>query len=219
MNLNLGDTQLIIDEAKKRGILRNQLAYILATAYHETAHTMKPVKEYGGETYLKSKKYYPYVGRGYVQLTWDYNYRKAGDKLGVDFIKNPALLLEAKYSIPILIIGMMEGWFTGKKVSDYINPQKSDYVGARRIVNGTDRAALIADYAKNYEADLKTVGYGDTFNGVPEPVFVPTEPVINVDTPAPRPKDVPSSTTNKPVENAPTSLLDLLKLILEKVFK
>lgn len=204
MNLNLGDTQLIIEEAKKKGILRNQLAYILATAYHETAHTMKPVKEYGGETYLKSKRYYPYVGRGYVQLTWDYNYRKAGDKLGIDFIKNPALLLESRYSIPILIIGMMEGWFTGKKVSDYITLQKSDFVGARRIVNGTDRADLIAGYAKAYEDDLKKIGYGTAS----EPVIVPTEPLINVDTPAPH-----------PTENAPTSLLEALILILKKVFK
>ncbi len=194
MNLNLGDTQLIITEAKNKGVLRNQLAYILATAYHETAHTMKPVKEYGGETYLRSKKYYPYVGRGYVQLTWDYNYKKASDKLRVDFIKNPALLLEARYSVPIIIIGMTEGWFTGKKLSDYITLQKSDFVGARRIVNGTDKADLIAGYAKAYDTDLKLVGYGEG-----TPIFIPTEPIINVDTPIP-----------KPIETPPTSLLGLL---------
>src|SRR5690348_9732185 len=106
MNLNLGDTQFIIEEAKKLGLLRNELAYVLATAYHETAHTMKPVREYGGETYLKKKKYYPYVGMGYVQLTWDYNYKKASVKLGVDFVANPKLLLEKKYAAPILLIGM-----------------------------------------------------------------------------------------------------------------
>jgi len=115
MNLNLGDTQLIIKEARLMGLLRNELAYVLATTYHETAHTMKPVREYGGETYLKSKKDYPYVGMGYVQLTWDYNYKKASSKLGVDFMKNPRLLLEPKHAVKILLVGMKEGWFTGKK--------------------------------------------------------------------------------------------------------
>lgn len=194
MNLNLGDTQLIINVAKSKGLLRNQLAYVLATAYHETAHTMKPVKEYGGETYLKSKKYYPYVGRGYVQLTWDYNYKKASTALGVDFIKNPSLLLEAKYSVPILITGMKEGWFTGKKLSDYISYLNSDFVNARRIVNGTDKADLIAGYAKSYDTDLKTLGYGSE-----TPVIVPEKPLINVDTPEPRPQ-----------ENVPTSFLGWL---------
>lgn len=161
MNLNLGDTQLIIDECKKQGLLRNEAAYVLATTYHETAHTMKPVREYGGEKYLKSKKYYPYVGMGYVQLTWKENYEKAGKYLSVDFVKNPKLLLEAKYAAPILVIGMKEGWFTGKKLSDYITLQKSDFAGARRIVNGTDRASLIAGYAKEYDKLLKTAGYGE----------------------------------------------------------
>lgn len=160
MNLNLGDTQLIIKEALKRGLLRNQLAYVLATTYHETAHTMKPVKEYGGETYLKSKKYYPYVGRGYVQITWLDNYKKASSKLGVDFVKNPQLLLEPKYAAPILLDGMVEGWFTKHKLSDHITLQKSNFKEARRIINGTDKAQLIADYAIEYDNLLLKTGYG-----------------------------------------------------------
>ena len=178
MNLKLGDTGLIIEECRKQGILRNQVAYILATAYHETAHTMKPVREYGGETYLRSKKYYPYVGMGYVQLTWDYNYKKAGDKLGVDFLKNPKLLLQSKYSVPILVTGMKEGWFTGKKLSDYITLSKSDFKGARRMINGTDKADLIAGYANSYNNDLIQLRYGE---------------------------EVPLSDTQKPVQTIPTN--------------
>lgn len=173
-NLNLGDTRIIIEEGSKRGLLRNQLAYVLATAYHETAHTMKPVREYGGEPYLKSKKYYPYVGMGYVQLTWLDNYKKAGEKLGVDFVKNPKLLLEAKYAAPILILGMKEGWFTGKKLSDYITLKSSDFRNARRIVNGMDRADLIAGYAKEYDEALKSIGYG--IDGPQKPVQEVPEP-------------------------------------------
>lgn len=160
MKLTLGDTQLIIQEASKRGLLRNQLAYVLATTYHETAHTMKPVREYGSEKYLKSKKYYPYVGRGYVQITWETNYKKASTKLGVDFIKNPNLLMEPKYAAPILLDGMIEGWFTGKKLSDYITLQTSDFVNARRIINGVDKKDLIAGYAKEYDSLLLEMGYG-----------------------------------------------------------
>lgn len=160
VNLNLGDTRLIIAEAQRQGLLRNQLAYVLATAKWETAHTLKPIREMGGEAYLKKKAYYPYVGMGYVQLTWKVNYEKAGKALGVDFVSNPKLLLEPKYAAPILVTGMREGWFTGKKLSDYITLQKSDFVGARRIVNGTDRASEIAAIAREYDAALKAEGYG-----------------------------------------------------------
>jgi hypothetical protein len=160
MNLSLGDTRLIIDTCKQQGLLRNQCAYVLATAWHESAHRMKPIREMGGEAYLKRKKYYPYVGMGYVQLTWLANYQKASAKLGVDFVANPKLLLEAKYAAPILVIGSKEGWFTGKKLSDYITLYKSDFRNARKIINGMDRADDIAGYAKQYDALLKAEGYG-----------------------------------------------------------
>lgn len=162
MNLNLGDTRLLIEAGRERGLLRNQLAYVLATAYHETAHTMKPIMERGGGKYLRSKKYWPHVGRGYVQITWLVNYQRASRALGVDFVAKPALLLEPRYAVPIIIIGMVEGWFTGRKLSDYITLTRSDFAGARKIVNGTDRANLIADYAKQYDAKLKAMGYGES---------------------------------------------------------
>lgn len=159
-NMNLGDTRLIIAECQKHGLLRNQTAYVLATAYWETARKMKPVREMGGEAYLRSKKYYPYVGMGYVQLTWERNYRDWSNRIGVDFVKNPKLLLEPKHAVRILVEGMKLGTFTGKKLSDYITLQKSDFVNARRIVNGTDKAADIAKLAKDYDAALKAEGYG-----------------------------------------------------------
>lgn len=160
MNMHLGDTRLLIEAGRERGLLRNQMAYVLATAYHETAHTMKPVREMGGEKYLRSRKYYPHVGMGYVQITWEYNYAKASRELGVDFVSNPKLLLEPKYAAPIIIAGMVEGWFTGKKLSDYITLQKSDFKNARRIVNGTDKAELIAGIARDYDKALLAEGYG-----------------------------------------------------------
>lgn len=162
MNLVLGDTRLILDACRKHGLLRNQAAYVLATAYWETARTMKPVREYGGEKYLRSKKYYPYVGMGYVQLTWRSNYERASRELGVNFVKNPRLLLKPQYAAPILVVGMKEGWFTRgeKKLSDYITLQRSDFINARRIVNGTDKAHDIANIARDYDNELKRIGYG-----------------------------------------------------------
>lgn len=160
MNLDLGDTRLIIQKCKEVGLLRNQVAYVLATAFHETAHTMKPVREYGGEKYLKKKRYYPYVGMGYVQLTWRANYQKASKKLGVDFVKYPKKLLIPEFAAEILVAGMVEGWFTGKTLSDYITLQKSDYKNARRIINGIDKRHLIASHAKSYEKALLKEGYG-----------------------------------------------------------
>lgn len=174
-NMNLGDTRLIIAECAKAGLLRNQAAYVLATAFWETARTMKPVREYGGETYLRGKKYYPYVGMGYVQLTWRENYEKAGKKLGVDFVSNPRLLLEPRYAAPILVRGMKEGWFTGKKLADYITLQKSDFRGARRIVNGTDKATEIATLAQGYDRALKVEGYGE-YAAKPIAPVAPTAP-------------------------------------------
>lgn len=161
MNLEKGHTRLIVNVCAANGLLRNQAAYVLGTAWHETAHTMQPVREYGGEAYLRSKKYYPYVGMGFVQLTWRENYEKASKKLGVDFVSNPKLLLKAEYAAKILVIGSRDGWFTGKKLSDYITLQRSDFKGARKIINGTDKASLIAGYAREYDALLKAEGYGE----------------------------------------------------------
>jgi len=185
MDLDKGHTRLIIDTCLKHGLLRNQAAYVLATAWHETAHTMKPVREYGGEAYLRKKKYYPYVGMGFAQLTWLENYQKATKELGVDFVGNPKKLLEPAYSAEILVIGSRDGWFAGDKkgrhkLSRYITLAKSDYVNARRIINGTDKASLIAGYAKEYDADLKRIGYGEKASPAPvqpSPAPKPAEPV------------------------------------------
>ncbi len=184
MDLKLGDSRLIVNVCAANGLLRNQTAYVLATAFHETAHTMKPVREMGGETYLRKKSYYPFVGMGYVQLTWKANYEKASRKLGVDFVTNPKLLLKAEYAAKILVIGSLEGWFTGKKLADYITLYKSDFIGARRIINGTDRARDIAAIAEQYNRLLKAEGYGEALPIAPGKVIkieddTPVKPVKN----------------------------------------
>jgi Chitinase class I len=177
MNLNLGYTKLIMEEASRRGLLRNELAYVLATAYWETAKTMKPVKEafwLSEDWRKKNLRYYPWYGRGFVQLTWERNYVKAGKELNVDLTTNPDKVMEPYISAQILIVGMIEGWFTGKKLSDYITLQKSDFKGARRIINGVDKDDEIAEIAKKYDDDLKGVGYGEN---TPIPTEKPVQEV------------------------------------------
>lgn len=160
MDLTIGDTQAILQECRDRDLTLEQAAYVLATAYWETARTMKPVKEayWLSENWRKSNlRYYPYYGRGYVQLTWDYNYEYAGKRLGADFVANLDLALNTEYAKQILVLGCKEGWFTGKRLSQYINEDSKDYMNARRVVNGTDRAEKIAAIAKDYEEALKPI--------------------------------------------------------------
>lgn len=142
-------------------------AYMLATVYHECARKMLPIEEYGkgkGRKYgqyidVNGKAYkglpHLYYGRGYVQLTWLTNYDRARKKLGIDFVNKPELALVPENAAKIMVLGMTEGWFTTRKLSDYITPSKTDYVEARRIINRMDEAKLIAGYAVKFEAALR----------------------------------------------------------------
>lgn len=158
-------------------------AYALATAWHETGHTMQPVKERGGPRYFtrlydvtgsrpslarKMGNTTPgdgprYCGRGYVQLTWKSNYYKAGKKLGVDLVGNPNLAMQREVAAKIMRHGMREGWFTGKRFDSYLPAHgmasRKQFSDARRIINGTDRAAMIAGYAVEFQEALKAGGW------------------------------------------------------------
>lgn len=166
MDLSKGYTRALIEECGRQGLLRNQCAYVLSTACWETAHTMKPVEEAywvpnAAEWRKKHLRYYPWFGRGFVQLTWLKNYELATDKTGVDLISHPEKALDPDVACEIAVTGMREGWFTGKKLSDYITLEKSSFRQARRIINGTDKAQSIADLAKLYDVALKVEGYGE----------------------------------------------------------
>jgi putative chitinase len=95
-----------------------------------------------------------YFGRGYVQLTGKRNYAHWSTKLKVDLVGNPNLALDAAIAVKILFEGMISGSFTGKNFANYLSGAKSDWAGARRIINGTDKAQLIASYATRYYAAL-----------------------------------------------------------------
>ncbi len=135
-------------------------AYMLATVRHETSFTWQPVREFGlgrGHRYgvpdpVLGETYY---GRGYVQLTWKENYKRAGRYLGRDLVRNPDKTLHPETAYRILSRGMREGWFTGRSLAHYLSESNTDYVNARRIVNGTDQAEKIAAEAEKFEIFLR----------------------------------------------------------------
>ena len=151
-------------------------AYALATAYHETAGTMQPILERGGAAYFtrmydiqgqrpaKARELgnltpgdgARYAGRGYVQLTGRNNYLRAGKMLGVDLIASPDLAMRPDLAAKIMRRGMEEGWFTGKSMASYLpDPATAQhFTNARRIINGTDRAADIAGQAMAFQSAL-----------------------------------------------------------------
>lgn len=169
----------VLDEAERRNLSIFFIAYILATAWWESAHTMQPVREYGSEKYLQSKKYYPWVGEGLVQVTWESNHRKFGATA-------PGQLMTWEKALPALFDGMLLGMFTGKKLSDYIKTGSVDYVNARRIVNGTDRAKDIAKLATLFYKALTAAEWGVETAFVPKPAVV--EVAVQPAPTAPQPK-------------------------------
>ncbi len=89
-----------------------------------------------------------------MQLTGAANYRKMTTLTGFNLIKNPEYANRPNIAAQIMMHGMTKGLFTGKRLSDYINSIKCDYKGARRIINGTDRADDIAEYAERFDDAL-----------------------------------------------------------------
>lgn len=160
VNMQLGYTQLILATAEKEGCYLEEKAYILATAAWETNFTMQPVEEayYLGEprasAYRRKLWYYPWYGRGFVQLTHEKNHIKVGKRLGVDLTTDPNRALDPEIAAKVLVIGSREGLFTGKRLSNYLRPGAPDYINARRVINGLDAAAEIAALAKDYEYAL-----------------------------------------------------------------
>jgi hypothetical protein len=162
--------EAILDEWERRNLhdLR-WLAYILATAWHETAQRMQPIEEFGRG---RGKAYAPtYYGRGFVQITWERNYARLSDVIGVDLVTHPEKALEMDNAIQILFEGMIDGLFTGKKLSDYFG-KHADWRGARAIVNGKDRAADIASYAQKIWDSLRIADGDALLNIAPDDDFV-----------------------------------------------
>ncbi|MBI1213608.1 MAG: hypothetical protein GC190_19290 [Alphaproteobacteria bacterium] len=156
-------------------------AYCLATAYHETAHTMHPIREIGSDAYF-TRMYDPkglnpslgrrlgntepgdgirYAGRGYVQLTGRANYHRAGTALGINLEAQPDEALRPDIAAQIMARGMRDGWFSGRALAAFLPDARAatarEFSSARYIINGQDRADMIAGYAVLFQ-DALTAG-------------------------------------------------------------
>jgi hypothetical protein len=171
--------EVLLAAAEARCTNIPEVAYIMATAWHETAFTMQPVREtlassdedavarleFSWKRGRLSRVKNPYwrfddegkawFGRGYVQITHKSNYEKLSEFLEVDLVASPKLAMKPDVAAVIIIVGCQNGLFTGKRLSEFVNESKRDYVGARSVINGNDKAHRIADYAVKFEEALK----------------------------------------------------------------
>lgn len=178
------------------GLPLRHRAYVLATAWHETGPAssslhMTPRREIWGPTPAQRRyegradlgNVVPgdgkrFMGRGYVQITGRANYAKASQVTGRDLVANPDFALDADIAAKIIVAGMRDGWFTGRKMADFVA-----YRDMRKVVNGTDRADLIAGYAEKFERALQALPL--------EPVAPPPAPIPP---PTPEPPPAPTET-------------------------
>lgn len=188
----------LLDTCRDEGVtdLRH-VAYVLASVFHETGMRMQPVRETfartdAGAVAALEKAWRagklgqvrePYwrkgwFGRGDIQITHQENYRRLGSAIGVNLEDHPALALDPKISARIAVVGMRDGLFAKAKLADFFQAGFSDAVSARRIVNGKDKARLIAGYHKAFHdalvaADVETPQPADVTADDAEPDDVP----------------------------------------------
>jgi hypothetical protein len=185
--------EAILNEAEARNTPMRHLAYMLATTYHETARTMQPVRETlassdavaikrlekawaDGKLPWVKKPYWrkdqdgkSWLGRGLVQITHKDNYITLGEAVRVDLVADPDAAMSMPVAIKIMFEGMNKGLFTGKNLSQYLDGPLADYVGARRIINGTDKDKMIAGYANEFASALILGHYGKGLPQTPKP--------------------------------------------------
>ncbi len=221
----------IVAEADRLGIARKSTAYALATTEWETARTMDPIYERGPRSYFdkyepgtsigkrlgntKKGDGYLYRGRGYVQLTGRSNYERAGKKLGIDLIGNPDLALRPDIAVKIMLIGMRDGWFTGKSFASYLTAgwgsdvdDLKEFTQARRIINGTDKAETIAKLAVKYKGVLRQAQGAPSAPVSPPPA--PTAPEKPAVPPA------PPVTRETPIQTIVRLIVGLVRMFLKK---
>lgn len=110
-------------------------------------------------------------GRGFPQLTGRRNYGRANLELhrrgvlkaGESLISTPDLALRLDVASAVMRYGMEEGWFTGRGFARYL-PAKGranvgQFMNARAIINGQDRASDIADYSLQFQQALTEGGW------------------------------------------------------------
>ncbi|MFB2891792.1 peptidoglycan-binding protein [Aerosakkonemataceae cyanobacterium BLCC-F50] len=150
---------LILRECEANGVTeRGQIAYVLATAQHESLlgkwmEELASGEAYEGRPDLGNNQRGDgprFKGRGFVQITGRRNYTNWSKRLDIDLVNNPKQAAVPEIAAKILVIGMRDGTFTTLKLSNFINSTKRDFVNARKIINGMDKAQHIANIAEQF---------------------------------------------------------------------
>jgi len=150
----------LVNLAKEFNWDKRWIVYLLATIHHETNELYDTFVESGhlgsrAIAYRRQLPYYPFFSRGFVsQLTGENKYKLFSDLLGIDLVKDPDLALNPEIAGKILILGMEQGLFTGRKISEFIYGREKDYYGARRVFDGLNYAGKISNYALIWEGKL-----------------------------------------------------------------
>lgn len=120
----------VVSQALRRyGILHDlTLIGALATVRVEVGRSFLPVAE--SPVFAAFQRYgMRYRGRGYIQLTWDYNYKTYGDLLNLDLLGNPDLALD-----PIVAADILACYFYENHLD--LLCRRQDWVAVRAVVNG-----------------------------------------------------------------------------------
>lgn len=204
------------------------LGYALATAYHETGGRMVPVREGFASTDAGARravgalarkrgagsavarysqpagKYgHVYYGRGHVQLTWIDNYRASSADAGYDLVAYPDQMLDPVISARVLVRGLMDGRWNGKRkgIGHYLPKSgPDDLKNARRTVNVTDKWDDIAGYYQAFMTAIKAAGGVSTLEPAPAAVEEapkatpkPTQKPVSAPKPAQAPTPAPAT--------------------------
>lgn len=206
---------LVLDEWNKRNLTDIRwLAYMLATDFWETAKTMQPIREANGKSdtetikrldaayaagklgqvkniyWRPDKRGKAWFGRGLVQLTHEKNYINMANILNIPLDVKPELALDPKVAVLVMFEGMLQatsvkGDFTGRSLEQYFNTVTDDPIGARAVINGSDKAKLVASYYKNFLDALK-----ESIKEIPDDKFRPEEA---------KPDDIPVAKSGKAI--------------------
>lgn len=154
---------LILQECSDSGVAdKRHIAYILATAQHESHLGRLMVEQASGFKYEPTSRLSKdlgnkfkgdgpkFKGRGFVQITGRTNYSNWAERLSVDLVNHPEQAAEPTIAAKILVRGMRDGSYTGVGLSQFIKDGKTDFVNARKIVNSLDRADEIAAIAQSF---------------------------------------------------------------------
>jgi len=156
-----------------------------------------------------------YAGRGYVQLTGRRNYAKMAEALRrnysglvakfekelaqkFDLVTSPEQAMIPLIAWAILSEGMLYGHFTGKKLSNFLNDGGTNYKQARKVINGLDRASVIAGYAEQFESIFKLAEVVET------PPVVP--PDLGEQEKEESPQSTPASSVTERIKTSTTFL-------------